>query len=826
MALETSDISGSSICTMSSNFDRDPGASESVESASGCTEASESEASGDTGVPDGIRSALAFVDGVLAAIREPLLILDAELRVRTANEAYVALFRVSRKDVVNEPFFAIGNGQWEIPGLRTLLEGVRDGTGEIYNLEVVRSFKGIGSCTLVLNARRLVDVDGDSPCVLFLVDDVTDRKRTRALVENERRFREVIDALPIAIYTTDADGRITHANPASVALTGRSPAPDDQDRGRVGWKLFHADGTPLPPDRCPMAAALKEGVIVHGGEYIVERPDGTRRWFSAFPTPIRDADGNVVGGINMLMDITERMEAEELRREEDLRYRTLVEHMKDYAIFRTDTLGVAMTWNEGVRRLFGFEEAEFIGRDVAHLIFLPEDVQLGVPQLELDQAAAIGQVSNDRWMRRRDGSRFYAMGVTSAIRDSDGNLVGYTKVKRDQTHQKQLEDELRRSSNELSEADRRKNEFLATLAHELRNPLAPIQNALNVMRMTNASALESSVSPTMLERQVSHMVRLVDDLLDVSRISRGTISLRNERSDLSSIVRLACDTAAVQIESSNQTLAVSMTDEPISIIGDPIRLAQVVGNLLNNASKFTEAGGTISLSLACEDERAVLRIRDSGIGMEPERIPLVFELFTQLDTSLERSAGGLGIGLALVKSLVEQHGGTVEARSEGIGLGSEFIVRLPIAEGIEAAAVLSGSETATDAPRARRFLIADDNLDSAESLSILLQLHGHETHTVGDGLEAVEAAERLKPDVVVLDIGMPRMNGFDACRSIRAQPWGKPMLFVAVSGWGQEEDRRLSREAGFNAHFVKPLDHSVLLKLLEDSEDTNSSGAE
>lgn len=754
---------------------------------------------------------------IAATVHEPLLVLDGELRVQLANRAFYKCFGGSADSTEALNLFELGNRQWDLPELRRLLVDVMDGNGTPCDIEVSHEFEGLGMRTIVLNTRRLDQLNGNSATILLAIDDITARRNSEQMrIDDERRFRDMmIDALPAAVYTTDADGLITHYNQAAVELSGRVPNLGE-DHWCVSLKLFRADGTPLPLDECPMALAIKEGLIEQGGEFQIERPDGTRRWFAPYPSPLRDAEGRIVGGINVLVDLTERKVEEMRLRAEDLRYRTLVEHMKDYAIFGTDTHGVATTWNEGVRRLFGFEESEFIGHDVAHLIFLPEDVQLGVPQMELEQASAFGQVSNDRWMRRRDGSRFYAMGVTSAIRDADGKLIGYTKVKRDQTHQKQLEDELRRSSIELSEADRRKNEFLATLAHELRNPLAPIQNALHVMRMTNAAALESSVSPTMLERQVSHMVRLVDDLLDVSRISRGTISLRNERANLASIVQLACDTAAVHIESAGQKLTLAIPNEIIPVNGDPIRLAQVVGNLLNNASKFTKAGGTISLSLGRDGDHAVMRVRDSGIGMEPSKIHKVFELFTQLDTSLERSAGGLGIGLALVKSLVELHGGEVEARSEGAGTGSEFVVRLPIAAGEEAMDASSSGDDDTTVSRALRILIADDNKDSAESLAILLQLDGHETHTVGDGQEAVEAAERLRPDVIVLDIGMPRMNGLDACRKIREQSGTGTILIVALSGWGQAEDRKQSKDAGFDAHFVKPVDHAAFLKLLDE----------
>lgn len=756
----------------------------------------------------------AFIESVFDVVREPVLVLDAELTVVSANAAYLGHFRVSQDETVDRRLLELGNGQWDIPGLHALLEGVLSENREFKDLEVQREFEAIGHRTVLLAARKLVHLDGRSTALVLFIEDVTERQLTTALLESERRFRQVIDALPVAIYTTDAEGSITHANPASIRLTGREPSPDT-DRWSVSWKLFMADGTPLPNDKCPMAVALKEGRVLHGGEYLVERPDGTRRWFCPYPTPIRDADGEVIGGINMLVDITERKEMEEERREEDLRYRSLVEQVKDYAIFRTDPRGIATTWNEGVRRLFGFDEQDFIGKDVAHLIFTKEDVLKGVPELELVQAAQVGQVSNDRWMRRKDGSRFYAMGVTSALRDDDGVLVGYTKVKRDQTTQKRLEDDLRQSSAELSEADRRKNEFLATLAHELRNPLAPMQNALRVMKLSNDDADAVRAASGLLERQVDHMVRLVDDLLDVSRISRGTITLRRERTNLASIIETVVETARPHFDGVDQEVSLALPSHPVYVNGDPVRLSQVVGNLLNNACKFTGEDGRIALTLESDGRQAILTVQDSGIGISAEHLTRVFDLFTQVDTSLERSAGGLGIGLALVKNMVEQHGGTVTAASDGAGRGSRFVVRLPIMTGALESAISETPDGGTSpVATVLRILVADDNLDSAESLSILLKLDGHEIHTAADGVEAVEAAEKLRPHVVILDIGMPRLNGFEACRAIRKQPWGESILLVALSGWAQDEDRRKSKEAGFNAHLVKPLQHEALLKLL------------
>jgi CheY-like chemotaxis protein len=318
----------------------------------------------------------------------------------------------------------------------------------------------------------------------------------------------------------------------------------------------------------------------------------------------------------------------------------------------------------------------------------------------------------------------------------------------------------------------------------------------------------------MLERQVGQIVRLVDDLLDVSRIGRGKIALRTERVDLSRIIQQAVEATRARYPSMNQELTVILPSEPVYLNADPTRLAQVVGNLLNNACKFTDVGGRISLAVQREGAQVAIRVTDNGIGIAAEHLAGIFEMFTQVESSLERSRTGLGIGLTLVKTLVEMHGGTVEAHSDGVGRGSEFVVRLPMM--LEVPEPLSPAPQHLEGPPVvrRRVLIVDDNKDAAEWLATLLSLSGHETHVALDGVEAVKAAERLLPDAVLLDIALPRLDGYEVCRRIRQQPWGRDLVIVALTGWGQEEDRQKSTEAGFNTHLVKPVDDEVLMNLL------------
>jgi signal transduction histidine kinase/ActR/RegA family two-component response regulator len=378
--------------------------------------------------------------------------------------------------------------------------------------------------------------------------------------------------------------------------------------------------------------------------------------------------------------------------------------------------------------------------------------------------------------------------------------------------------ELRRAEMQLRDIDRRKDEFLATLAHELRNPLAPMRNALQILRLRGDEKAAVEQVGGMMERQLGQMVRLIDDLLDVSRITRGKLALRKERIELAAVVSDAVDTARPHIEASGHKLDVLLSAKPVYLDADPVRIAQVLSNLLNNAAKYTERGGHIRVAAEQRNDMIEIRVCDTGIGIPAESLSSIFEMFAQVDRSLEKSHGGLGIGLTLVKRLTEMHGGSVEARSEGIGKGSEFIVRLPAAP----IAPRSGDEKGADVQSTSerfRILVADDNRDAAESMGMLLRIMGNEVRTVGDGVQAVEEAAAFRPDLVLLDIGMPRMNGYEAARGIREQHWGREMMLVAVSGWGQEDDRRRAIDAGFDRHVTKPIEFSQLQTLLSGLRD-------
>ena len=550
-------------------------------------------------------------------------------------------------------------------------------------------------------------------------------------------------------------------------------------------------------------------------------------------------------------DIAEHGRANDALRWNEERYRTLFD-LGPVAVYSCDASGVIQEFNRRAVELWGRVPAvgdtdeRFCGSFKLFRTdgrFMPHDQ---CPMAEVVAGTLAEACDEEVVIERPDSSRITVVVNIRPLKSAGGAILGAINCFYDITSRKDTEEKLR-------DSDRCKTEFLAMLAHELRNPLAPILNSLAIMR--RARKLESSSAATapipsqrpeesrralaspidtavdVLNRQVGHMVKLVDDLLDTGRISRGKLVLRKERVELSSVVHHAVEAARPLCESMDQELTVTLPQVPVYLDADPTRLTQIIGNLLNNASKFSDRGGRIWLTVERTEDfetdaieqgssrpqpTAVIRVRDTGVGVAADQQSHIFEMFTQVDTS-SRSMSGLGIGLTLVKTLTEMHGGTVDVCSAGIGQGSEFVVRLPILVETAAQPSLAMTSGAAVAATGLRILVVDDNRDAADMLAMLLQISGHETHTAHDGVEAVEATTRLQPDLVLLDIGLPRLNGYEAARRIRQQHGqaGPPML-VALSGWGQDEDRRRSDEAGFDAHLVKPVDEIALGKLLAD----------
>ena len=483
---------------------------------------------------------------------------------------------------------------------------------------------------------------------------------------------------------------------------------------------------------------------------------------------------------------------------------------------------------QGVATLYADGSILYCNKRLADLLGVPHGEMVGVTLREFvapddrstyDDALVAGQTRSGRGevtLLRKDGTTLPAYVTFNILPSEAGVLTGVFVT--DLTTQKQHE-QLAAAQEALRDADRRKDEFLAMLAHELRGPLAPLGNMLEIMKRADGNRELIHQARGTMERQLSQLVRLVDDLLDVSRITRNRLELRKERVELTSALKRVIESSRAWTAGIEHQVEVTVPSEPIWLDADPARLTQIFYNLFNNACKYTDPTGKIWVTVQRpEGERlppdVVVRFRDTGLGIPQDRLGSIFEAFMQVDRSLERAQGGLGIGLTLVKRLVEMHGGIVSAHSEGLGKGAEFVVRLPVASA--PAEVPAGEVLPAHAPPGvRRFLVVDDNADSTASLAMLLSIEGHETRTARDGIEALATAEEFVPDVVLLDIGLPKLNGYDTAKRIRQSPRGKDVALIALTGWGQEEDRRKSKEAGFDGHMVKPVDFDALMKLLE-----------
>jgi PAS domain S-box-containing protein len=402
------------------------------------------------------------------------------------------------------------------------------------------------------------------------------------------------------------------------------------------------------------------------------------------------------------------------------------------------------------------------------------------------------------------------------LHESGGITSSVLILTEDITERKQAEGRLRRSQEALQEADRRKDEFLATLAHELRNPLAPIRTAAQILGSPKVSPHQLQWAQNVIQRQVGHMALLLDDLLDIARITRGKLELKTEPVKLTDVVDSAVEAARPLLDGKHHSFKVSLPAEALILRADPLRLSQVLSNLLTNAAKYTDPGGHIELSGHVQGGSLCLSVQDDGIGMSPESLERNFEMFSQAEGASTRSDGGLGIGLALVRGLVELHGGAVEAMSEGPGRGSKFTVRLPLADSVASVAAAAETEAPTVATVGRRVLVADDNKDAADALAMLLELAGHEVRVAHGGRAALSLAQTFRPDVAVLDIGMPELNGYEVAKELRREPWGSRMCLVALTGWGQDEDRQRAKDAGFDRHLTKPVDTDALEKLLSE----------
>jgi PAS domain S-box-containing protein len=626
------------------------------------------------------------------------------------------------------------------------------------------------------------------------------------LHEVEQHFTELVAGVEDhAIFLLDQNGIVRSWNAGAQRIKGYSA---EEIIGQPFTRFYTQEALEAGWPQEELRRAAEQGRIQDEGWRV--RRDGSLFWANVVITALRSATGKLRGFLKITRDLTERKQAEEALRHSEESLRLMIESVQDYAIFMLDPEGHIVSWNAGAERIKGYAAAEIIGKHFS-IFYSSEDIAAGKPERELEIALREGRVEDEGWRVRKDKSQFWANVIITALRDKQRNVRGFAKITRDMTERRQIE--------ALQFADRQKNEFLAMLAHELRNPLAPIRNGVELLKIAESGDPLVMETADMMERQVVHLVRLVDDLLDLSRVITGKIRLEKQPVDVNSFIDRAVEEIQPTIDARGHSLMIARPSQPVIVDGDIVRLSQAISNLLSNAAKYSDSPCQIWLMVEIDKQDAVIRVRDQGIGMEPEELSRVFNLFAQGDVSLSRTRGGLGIGLTLVKRIVELHGGSVAATSPGRSQGTEMIVRLPLstAGAIPPKPQPAGSHRASDDAR-RRILVVDDNVDAALSVGQLLKKWGHDVTTAFSGPDAIEKARAMRPQFVLLDIGMPGMSGYDVARRLRSDQDLEGMVITALTGYGQAEDRRRSREAGFNHHLTKPPDPDQLAALLQSPQ--------
>jgi PAS domain S-box-containing protein len=631
--------------------------------------------------------------------------------------------------------------------------------------------------------------------------DLTDRRaHEESLRESEERFRLLVENVKdYAIFMLDTDGFVTTWNAGAESLKGYKA---DEIIGSHISRFYPPDAIKRAWPAHELRMATMDGRFEDEGWRI--RKDGSRFWASVVITALRDSHGTLKGFSKITRDLTERRLAEQKLAESEELFRLLVQGVTDYAVIMLDHGGVVTTWNTGAESITGFPPVEVVGKHFSHF-YTSEDIRASKPWQQLLAANETGRFADESWRVRKDGTQFWASTVISAIHDSEGKHRGYVLVMQDLTSRKHAET--------LANTTRRMHEFIAMLAHELRNPLAPIRNAVELMRRRGLGDPTLEAMRDTIDRQVTTLTRIIDDLLDVNRIARGHFSIGHEKVDLREVVVRAVESSKPLLDSFGHTLSVTCAETPIELHGDALRLTQAFANLLNNAAKYTPPGGRVGVTVEQRETDVVVRIADTGRGIEEPDLERIFDLFTQVDPQFGHD-GGLGVGLALVRRVIELHAGTVRAQSGGRGQGSEFIVVLPLPLERPALVASNAKPASTKPLRRLRVLVVDDNRDAAESLRLFLQALGQDSYAVFDGKTALEAVDRLRPHLLLLDIGMPGMSGYEVADAVRTALGKDAPVLAAVTGWGQEADRRVAQARGFNYHFTKPVSTAALQEIL------------
>ena len=694
----------------------------------------------------------------------------------------------------------------ENPALRALEQGLLVG---LANHSVLISKDG-KELPIDDSAAPIRNPEGITTGAVLVFRDITQRRAAeREIWQSHERLRITLSSIGDAVVTTDGDGRVTYVNPVAEKLLGYGL---EQARGRPLGEVFKiANELTHRVVENPVERVLRDGHIVGLANHtILIRPDQVEVPIDDSAAPIRDDEGHTVGAVLIFRDITERRRAQKAQ----ANLAAIVESSED-AIVSKDLEGRIVTWNPGAERLFGYSAEEAIGRSIT--LIIPPDRIHEEPAI-LERIRNGERVEHYETVRvRKDGIQIDISLTVSPVRGPDGAIIGASKIARDITERKTMEQQLR-------EADRQKDNFLAILAHELRNPLGPIRNAVKLLEIERPGDLDLLSYCDLIDKEVIHITRLLNDLLDVSRITTGKLTLQKERIDVASILNSAIRTSQGMIDEAGHKLTVNLPPVPLLVEADPMRLTQVFSNLLNNAAKFTESGGDIQISAEGHDGRAVIRIKDSGMGITEDLLPKIFDIFVQGSRVTERTYGGLGLGLTLAREIVEFHGGTIEATSDGPGQGSEFIVSLPLAPSVSPASRRESHPAKTLPKQSRvRIVVVEDNKNQAASLQRLLQAMGHEVQVAYDGPSAMKLMSTFIPDIALIDLGLPTMDGYEVAQRLREQPEFRNVILIAQTGWGREEDRKRACEAGFEHHLVKPIDHHQLAQILAGLEEDKGS---
>ncbi|MFD2110370.1 PAS domain-containing protein [Thiorhodococcus fuscus] len=750
---------------------------------------------------------------------------DASLCYRFNNAAYERWFGLDRADILGKPVVEI-IGEQSFARARPRMERALAGEGCVFDAWLPFQGGGTRYCQVQYIPDR--QVDGRVTGFFVLVIDISDRRRSEEIIERlnaENRvraaeLRAVFEAAPVGIYLgRDRDCRDMEMNRAGAEILRLpehvNPSMSGPDADALAFRIFHA-GDELASEDLPMQRVARTGESVHGFEEDIVFADGEIKHLIASAAPLRNESGEIGGCVGILADVTRATQAERRYREALERLKLHVDRSPVASLEWAADTGI-LRWSPAAERVFGWSEAEALQGSLHNLGLFPEDER----ESFADMVGGLvgGLVEHNHCLhlnQRKDGEVVWCEWHNSVLRDGDGRLVSVLSLALDVSEQQALQRSLREQTEQLAEADRRKNTFLAMLGHELRNPLAPVRNALDLLALGNQDRAKQDWAYAVIDRQTHHLERLVHDLLDVARITRGSITLRMARQDLGQLLHQALEVVDREMRARGHEVVLEVPADPVPVRGDETRLVQVLSNVLHNAAKYTDECGRIGVTLAHHADGARVTVEDNGQGIAAEAIPSLFEAFTQGPRSLARAEGGLGLGLTLVKTLVDLHGGRVEIDSAGVGLGSRVTLTFPLdaepaPEALEGPEVDTGSSIEVT-PR-KRVLVVDDSAEVVEAVSELLNALGHEVSGASNGAEALDAVTRMSPDLILLDIGLPDIDGIEVARRLFDLPERKAIRLVAVSGYGASH---LGTDADlFDAHLLKPAGLADLQKVLE-----------